>query len=320
MKKVWLLYYRKYVEKNRYFINEIISEGHNCGLDIELITVEDVYDTVNERLFFDIKKPDAVISRIINPKLADYFEELGIRVFNRASVSRLCNNKAETIRRINAKNIIHIPTIAISLNKNGKYIYERIENAAFPEYNNALGMLTDSYLDSILQYENIESIDLAKYIIKSVTGHGGAEVMLLSDYCNNHAKLGVQEKDASDYYADKYIIQPVMAGYTSDIRVYLTGNEIIGAVKRTANGGFKSNYSLGGSIDLYEPDGCILDLVKKIITIDEFAYIGIDFLFAEGKMPVFNEIEDVVGAKMLSGCGVNGYVRKYIEYISYNIL
>ena len=317
MKKVWLLYYEKYVDKNRYFIEQMIAKGCDAGLDIKLVTVENIK---NKK-----QKPDAVISRVINPALTGYLEESGIKVFNKASVSALCNNKAETIRRMHKEDIIHIPTIAISLNENGKYIYERIESRKQDGYNDMLRVVSNTLLDNIFgdnadNHNSISDVDLSKYVIKSVTGHGGSEVMLLSEYCKNNVVLGVQEKDACEYYSDKYIIQPLMSDYISDLRIYAVGNEIIGAVKRTAASGFKANYSLGGNISLYYPDDYITDIVKKIFTIDDFSYIGIDFLFAGGKIPVFNEIEDVVGAKMLSACGKNGYVEKYIEYISRNIL
>ncbi len=319
MKKVWLLYYEKYICKNQYFITEMISEGINYGLDIRLVTVEEINDLIKT------EKPKAVISRVINPKLTDCIEKNGIKLFNSASVSRLCNNKADTIRRIHDVGIVHIPTISVTAGTDGKYKYELIECEALQEYNKSLSVMKDSALDMIfygdaLKLQNISDIDLSKYIIKSVTGHGGAEVMLLSDYCKTHAVFGIQEPDAAKYYKDKYIIQPVMTGYDSDIRIYLTGGEIEGAVKRTAKSGFKANYSLGGSISLFEPDDYMTDLVKRILELEDFSYIGIDFLYTDGKIPVFNEIEDVVGARMLSACGKNGYVKKYIEYISRNIL
>lgn len=107
-----------------------------------------------------------------------------------------------------------------------------------------------------------------------------------------------------------------MSEYTSDIRIYVVGGKIIGAVKRHVQNGFKSNYSLGGQVSLFEPDEYMRKCVDNILTLSDFAYIGIDFLYSEGKTPVFNEIEDVVGARMLSECGVNDYVKKYIEYLA----
>lgn len=335
MKNIWLLYYEKYVDKNRLFIEKIINTGRKYGLDIMLVTVEMLQNILKETVLNEsilkesvyngVIKPDAVISRVINPYITDRFESMGIRTYNSASVSRLCNNKAETIRFANSLNIAHIPSIAISLDKTGKYIYEKIECAKLQEYNGKLSYISDTILDDIFygnraNHHNISDVNLSEYVIKSVTGHGGREVMLLSEYCKNHAELGIQEKDAQEYYADKYIIQPLMSDYISDVRIYIVGNELIGAVKRTASGGFKANYSLGADIGIYNPDYYTMNIVNKILSAKEFSYIGIDFLLAGDKIPIFNEIEDVVGARMLSACGIDGYVEKYIEYISHDMI
>lgn len=61
MKEIWLLYYSKYIKKNQYFITEMTAEGRRNNLNIRLVTVEELSHIK------DIKKPDAVISRVINP-------------------------------------------------------------------------------------------------------------------------------------------------------------------------------------------------------------------------------------------------------------
>ena len=95
MKEIWLLYYSKYIKKNQHFITEMTAEGRRNNIK-------------------DIKKPDAVISRVINPALSKRLEDAGLKVFNSADVSELCNNKAETINRVHKLGNIHIPTIIVS--------------------------------------------------------------------------------------------------------------------------------------------------------------------------------------------------------------
>ncbi len=312
MKDIWLIYYDSYISKNRYFIDEIINEGKKSGLNVRLVTVEDLDNNMYDNL------PDAVIMRAINPELSMKLEDMGIRLFNNASVSVLCNNKAETIRRVHKLGIIHIPTITVSLKSSAKdfqFSYEYICSPFLEHYNDTLTKLNENILDDIFMKNKCADIDLSKYVIKSVTGHGGREVMLLSDFYLGNGEFGAQERDASSFYSDKYIIQPLMSEYMSDIRVYIIDGKIIGAVKRSAGNGFKSNYSLGGRVCLFTPEGYMYEYIGKILTLCDFSYIGIDFLYSSEGRPVFNEIEDVVGARMLSECGVDDYVRKYMEYI-----
>lgn len=313
MKELWLLYYEKYVSKNQYFINEIIAEGKRYNLNVRLVTVEEL------SRMDDIQKPDAVILRAVNPALSKRLEDMGLKIFNNASVSVLCNNKAETLYRVHQLGTIHIPTITVSDKTcitDSAYSYTRINSPFLQKYNDMLDKLTYSMLDNIFMHRTVKDIDLSKYVIKSVTGHGGQEVMLLSEFYTKEKKLGRQEGDASVFYNDKYVIQPLMSEYMSDIRIYVIGGRIIGAVKRQVQKGFKSNYSLGGRISLFEPGGYIRKCVDNILTLSDFSYIGIDFLYSPGKPPVFNEIEDVVGARMLSGCGVNNYIGQYLKYIT----
>ncbi len=322
MKKIWLLYYSKYIKKNQHFINEMTAEGRRNNLDIRLVTVEELSHIK------DKERPYAVISRVINPALSKRLEDSGLKLFNNFSVSRLCNNKAETINRVHELGIVHIPTITVTkksksecLTSNCAYSYSRINSPNLYRYNNMLDMLTNDVLNDILLGLKSEfgAIDLSKYVIKSVTGHGGQEVMLLSEFYMKGKRLGEQESDAQAFYKDKYVIQPLMSEYTSDIRIYVVGGRIIGAVKRHVQNDFKSNYSLGGQVSLFEADEYMRKCVDNILALSDFSYIGIDFLYSEGKTPVFNEIEDVVGARMLSECGVNDYAEKYIKYISENI-
>ena len=74
-------------------------------------------------------------------------------------------------------------------------------------------------------------------------------------------------------------------------------DQIIASILRVSNSDFRSNYSLGGTAKIYNLSHEERSIVYKIIELFDFGLVGIDFYFM-GKM-VFNEIEDVVGARML---------------------
>ena len=111
------------------------------------------------------------------------------------------------------------------------------------------------------------------------------------------------------------VIQPFVKGAGKDVRVYVLGEEILACVCRTATSGFKSNFSLGGSVELYELSGKERQLVEKIISQFSFGLVGIDFLIDENGEFLFNEIEDVVGARMLYQLTDINLVGKYLEFI-----
>ena len=55
-------------------------------------------------------------------------------------------------------------------------------------------------------------------------------------------------------------------------------------------------------------------MVNKVIDIFDFGFVGIDFMFSDGQM-IFNEIEDVVGARMLYHLTDLDVVDIYVAHI-----
>lgn len=126
-------------------------------------------------------------------------------------------------------------------------------------------------------------------VMKTVDGHGGAEVF----WVENGAQAKAIEKSGG-----RYICQQPNGILGRDMRVYAIGGKIVGAVLRSAENDFRSNFSLGGSVTAAKVDEPQKAIVKKLYETLQFDYVGIDFLpTTEGW--VLNEIEDSAGARML---------------------
>ncbi|PKH09251.1 RimK family alpha-L-glutamate ligase [Planomicrobium sp. MB-3u-38] len=121
-------------------------------------------------------------------------------------------------------------------------------------------------------------------VIKSVDGHGGQEVEM------------VEWADSLPAFSSDVIYQPVVP-HTADIRAYVIGDEVVGAVKRSSDFSFKKNFSLGAEVERYELDSIQELHVLKIARAVKADYIGIDFLLLEDGRHLFNEVEDPVGAR-----------------------
>lgn len=155
--------------------------------------------------------------------------------------------------------------------------------------------------------ENVGAYINFPVVIKSCEGHGGSQVFL----ANNQQEL---ESYVNQLEGFEYLIQQCSSDIGKDVRIYVVGNEIIAAVLRTSTESFKSNYSLGGSAKPFEVTKDIEEMVYKITKKIPLAYGGIDFIFHQGK-PVFNEIEDAVGARMLYACTDVDSVLLFVQYI-----
>lgn len=140
------------------------------------------------------------------------------------------------------------------------------------------------------QIRRIEEITSYPVVLKTVDGHGGNEVFLCSS-----------EDQAASFFAQfnkhDLIVQPYIESGARDIRVFMIGEEVVGAVKRTGNGSFKSNYTLGGSAKKYTLSCWQEKDAKTIARAIKSDYVGIDFLLLPDGRWLLNEIEDPVGAR-----------------------
>jgi len=155
---------------------------------------------------------------------------------------------------------------------------------------------------------DIDDISQYPIVLKTVDGHGGTEVEL----CNDPFEA---KEFLTAHNLRKIIAQPYIETSAQDVRVFIIGQAVVGAVKRTGNGSFKSNYTLGGSVEKYTLSSW---QEKEAITITRALksdYIGIDFLLLPDGRWLLNEIEDPVGARSLYSTHDFSVACKLMKYI-----
>lgn len=145
-------------------------------------------------------------------------------------------------------------------------------------------------------------------VIKSTDGHGGQEVFK----CDTMA-----DYEAKKQRLTRFTIQPYIETHATDVRVWMIGDEVIGAVKRIgAKGDFRSNYTLGGSIEKFTLNTEQLRHVKQLQRALKSDYIGIDFLHISDEQLLFNEMEDPVGARSYYDLYDEDLVTKLWQHIT----
>lgn len=151
-------------------------------------------------------------------------------------------------------------------------------------------------------------------VVKSCGGHGGTEVYLLRDKAMWEEWKAKEQEQKSAGQRTQYVIQQAASDLGRDVRVYMVGDKIAAAVLRTSQTDFRSNYCLGGSVKLYGLSVKERELVRRAAAGLSIGMAGIDFIFHEGSM-VFNEIEDMAGARGLYSLTDYDIVDEYIGYI-----
>lgn len=144
-------------------------------------------------------------------------------------------------------------------------------------------------------------------VVKPAGGHGGKNVFLV----NNRREY---ENAVSVIQNDDIVIQSV-EDKGRDLRIYVTGTEIIAAVMRTCENDFRSNFSLGGKAELHTPTGQERDIALTVAEKFNFDFAGIDLIYRSGK-PILNEIEDVAGCRMLYANGITDVPSRIFERLN----
>ncbi|WP_391116192.1 ATP-grasp domain-containing protein [Psychrobacillus sp. L3] len=157
--------------------------------------------------------------------------------------------------------------------------------------------------------------DICDYpiVLKTVDGHGGTQVELIQS--EEQAKVFFEEHLSKTIIAQTYIETKA-----TDVRVFMLGTEVIGAVKRIGVAdSFKSNFTLGGTVEAYSLNSQQLADVEKIATALKSDYIGIDFLLLPDGNWLFNEIEDPVGARSYYATTKKDIAIPIMDYINKKI-
>ena len=146
------------------------------------------------------------------------------------------------------------------------------------------------------------------FVVKEATGRSGQQVYFIKtqqDWDRCYQKLSTTD----------VIIQSTQVQAGKDVRVFIVGKEIIGAVLRENKHDFRANFKLGGSATWYPLHDEQINMIHKIIHHLDFDMVGIDFLIGLDGEFLFNEIEDVVGSRILSAVSDINILEKYVAHI-----
>lgn len=153
------------------------------------------------------------------------------------------------------------------------------------------------YPKVLVSWENKKNV-----ISKPYNGHGGQGIDLVENVDFNDGSIRLQQEFLTDIIGD--------------IRFYVINNKIIHSILRTSKDKIVSNFSQGGDIQYYEYNLEQKEYVENFVRDIKVDYAGIDFLLTKDNNLIFNEIEDVVGSRMLSKLGINNTTELYLEHIA----
>lgn len=143
-------------------------------------------------------------------------------------------------------------------------------------------------------------------VLKAAGGHGGSQVIMVN---SNEEYL----KSAEDFDSRDILFQQIVDP-GRDKRVYLLGGKVLACVERHSHRDFRSNFSLGGSAEPADVSDAELRAVRLINGELKPDFVGVDFIYKNG-VPLLNEVEDIVGTRMLYELTDIDAVGEYAKYI-----
>lgn len=268
----------------------LTEEFNKLGVQIEVVS--DGFGRVSlsgTGAIIDIVKPDFAVYLDKDKYLSQILEKGGLRLFNRHSSVRVCDDKAETYIAL-AGNGVNIPKTVF-----GGLCYSK---------------------DLSVKREWAERIanELSfPIIVKESYGSMGKGVYKAD---NLDELLAVMERvKLKPHLFQEYI--PHKVGV--DVRVIVIGGKTVASMERRNENDFRSNVAQGGTgkkISLPKEFKVIAEKCAKILELD---YCGVDLLYGENGEPVVCEVNSNAffdGIEQVTGVNV---AKAYAEYITKTI-
>lgn len=225
-----------------------INEAAKLDIELEVLFSEKFRLLSNnkssilyENRFLDL--PDFVIIRDYNLLLSNHFESLGVRVVNTTRSMELSKNKMLTHQTL-AKSYISMPCT----------IYDTIQTYNYDE-------LSRFFCSD-------------KVILKSVEGAKGECVYLVK----SQKEVDDVLKEAKSVVIAQEFIETSVG---RDVRVWVVGDRVIGAVLRYSDSDFRSNFSLGGKVKSVELDDLAERLSVESVKALGLEFAGVDLMFTD---------------------------------------
>lgn len=280
----WIIYEPDDAVKNSWFIEKLQKELKACELKL-------VYtDKLRDLSLNDADLPLFIINRSRNADIAYHYEEKGVRVFNPGKVTEIGNDKDLSYALADRLGIKYMPYISVET-----VSYTEISRMAYD-----------------FGYP---------FVMKPSDGHGGRHVFLIRDNDELHTALQDIMHTIRIHPYKKLILQKPCSVAGRDLRIYLINNNPVAAMLRCAgkDEDFRANFSLGGTASLITPTNEEKNMAEKISKALPSDFIGIDLIYDGDGVPVFNEIEDAVGSRMLYTYTDIDIIKMFADHILHSL-
>ena len=241
---LWILYNISFKENQPNPATRMYDEAIKNNIDSKLMYYE-LLKEENNNLYYDniliTDFPKIALLRGNDTNVSKILEKRGIKVINSTFTINNCVDKLKTHEFVKRLNINQILT----------------------------------YQLNDINYEKAVSLVGLPFILKYRFGKQGMNIYIIDNI--EEFNEVIKNINPYDYLLQEYIKHT----YGKDVRVFIIGNEVIGACMRVNNSDFKSNLAQGGLSYHYEIDDIIKNNSLKIAKELKGDIISVDYVFGD---------------------------------------
>jgi len=260
--------------------------------------------------------------------------EAGHHVYPLPSLDQMVNvDSASYIDGLHPRPDAVIPRIGVALSGFGQILITAFEQAKIPATASAFGLshsrdkfLAGQFLaghgiavPKTLTFASAYNIDAAiravggyPFVLKKLKGTQGEAVFLINDVDKAHRKLGKYIRKRKPFLIQEFIKE----SKGSDLRCFVVGGKVVGAMRRiAANGDFRANIHAGGTGEAVELSPEEHDMAVKATALLKLPIAGVDILQSDDG-PLLLEVNSSPGLRGIekaTGKDIAAEIIRYIE-------
>ncbi len=267
----------------------LVDSAKRSGIELSMTNNANVLLQINNP---DFRKdmPDFVLYWDKDVKAARLMEQLGIPVFNPADSILQCDDKALTYLALKQAGIPMPKTVLVP--------------KTFPN----VGYTDTNFLDEAAAQLGFP------LVLKECFGSFGKQVYQFQDM------ESLREKVIALRSTPMMLQEMVQSSFGRDIRINVVGDAVVASIFRhNEHGDFRSNITLGGSMEPYTPSQQETDIAVRAVKELGLAFAGVDVLFGD-EGPLICEVNSNAHFKSTLDCtGINmadaifDHIRKSLQ-------
>ena len=243
-----------------------------------------LFDIASGEPLFDIDRYSFGIFWDKDIMLGQMLEKCGLRLFNSARAVALCDDKALTHAALSGR--LPMPR-TVPVPQTYKYV----------------GYGEMAFLKRAAEYLGLP------LIIKECRGSFGKQVYL-ADTEEQAAEI-IRAHEATPMIMQ----QAVRESFGRDMRIYVVGGEVMGAMQRSNGRDFRANIANGGSGEAYVPSDEEKHLALEAVRLLGLDFGGVDILHSQ-EGPLLCEVNSnahFAGMEKSTGADISGAIMRYIR-------